>query len=257
MGLRKWFAKKFLEDMKISSDQTVIIEIPATIYYKELAIYTACSYLANAVSMCEMRVFSGGKQVKNQDYYILNVSPNKNENSNYFWHRVVNKMIRDEKGALVVEINGELHCAEDFSTLQERPILGNIYGGVVLKGGLQLNKVFHANEVYLFKMEDECVKSLIDGMYAEYSKLLQSAARSFKDTNGRKFILKTEGVRAGDDEFNKELEDYIAKNIKDYMENEYATYVSYEGDEFEHNYIREIMTERHRYEVKYGKKEDT
>lgn len=26
-------------------------------------------------------------------------------------------------------------------------------------------------------------------------------------------------------------------------------------EEFEHNYIREILTERHRYEVKYGKEE--
>lgn len=233
MGVRSWFGKHFLEDVKISSNQTVIIEVPAALYYKELAIYTACSYLANAVSMCEMRTFIKGEQVKNEDYYLLNVSPNKNENSNYFWHRVVNKMIRDEKGALVVEINGELHCAEEFSVLQERPIRGNIYGGVMLKGGLQLNRTFQAKEVYLFKMEDECVKSLIDGMYTEYSKLLQSAARSFKDTNGRKFILKIEGVKSGDDEFNKTFNEQISKDIKTYMENEYATYVENDGEHLE------------------------
>ena len=233
MGVRSWFGKHFLEDVKISSNQTVVIEVPAALYYKELAIYTACSYLANAVSMCEMRTFIKGKQIQNEDYYLLNVSPNKNENSNYFWHRVVNKMIRDEKGALVVEINGELHCAEEFSVLQERPIRGNIYGGVMLKGGLQLNRTFQAKEVYLFKMEDECVKSLIDGMYTEYSKLLQSAARSFKDTNGRKFILKIEGIRSGDDEFNKTFNEQISKDIKAYMENEYATYVENDGEHLE------------------------
>lgn len=231
MRLKSFLGKFFLEDAKISSNQTVVIEIPATAYYKELAIYTACSYLANAVSMCEMRVFEKGKQVKNEDYYLLNVAPNKNESSNYFWHRVVNKMIRNEKGALVVEINGELHCAEDFSILEERPILGNVYGGVMLKGGLQLNRTFQAREVYLFKMEDECVRTLIDGMYGEYAKLLQVAARTFKDTNGRKFKLKVEGIKAGDEEFNKDFEDYIAKNIKAYMENEYATYVEYSGEE--------------------------
>ena len=46
MGVRSWFGKHFLEDVKISSNQTVIIEVPAALYYKELAIYTACSYLA-------------------------------------------------------------------------------------------------------------------------------------------------------------------------------------------------------------------
>ncbi len=43
-------------------------------------------------------------------------------------------MTRTKKGALVVEINGELHCAEDFTIVQERPVLGNIYGGIVLPG---------------------------------------------------------------------------------------------------------------------------
>ncbi len=230
MGLGNYVAK-LMGKAKISSEETIVIDIPATIYYEELAIYTAQSYLANAISMCEMRVYSGGKPVKNEDYYLLNVAPNKNENSNYFWHRVVRKMVREAKGALVVEINGELHCAEDFTVLEERPILGNIYGGVVLSGGLQLNRVFKAQEVYLFKMEDECVKNLIDGMYKEYGKLLETAARTFRDTNGRKFKFKVDVLKAGDDEFANEFSESISKNIKAYMENEYATYVEYDGEE--------------------------
>ena len=222
MGLGNYLSK-WIGKIKISSEQTVVIDIPATIYYEELAIYTAQSYLANAISMCEMRVFSKGKPVKNEDYYLLNVSPNKNENSNYFWHKVIRKMIREEKGALVVEINVELHCAEDFSILEERPILGNIYGGVVLAGGLQLNKIFTAQEVYLFKMEDENICNVINGLYAEYGKMLVTAARAFK--------FKVNSLKAGDEEFAKDFSEIISKNIKAYMENEYATYVEYEGEE--------------------------
>ena len=211
-----------------TNGETIVIDIPASIYYKELAIYTASSYLANAVSMAEMRVFNKGKPVKDQDYYLLNVAPNKNENSNYFWHRVIRKMTRTKKGALVVELNGELHCAEDFTVVQERPVLGNIYGGVVLSGGVQLNRTFRAEEVYLFRMEDECAQTLIDGVYREYGKLLETAARTFKDTNGRKFKYKIDAIKAGDDEFQEQFKKVVAKNIKDYMENEYATYVEYD-----------------------------
>lgn len=103
----------------------------------------------------------------------------------------------------------------------------------MLKGGLQLNKKFKAEEVYLFKMEDECVRGLIDGVYQEYGKLLETAARTFKDTNGRKFKFKVDAVKSGDDDFADEFRDVIAKNIKDYMTNEYATYVEYEGEELE------------------------
>lgn len=225
------FLGKWLGKVKIGSSETVIIDIPPQLYYKELALYTASSYIENAISMCEIRVYKENKKVKNEDYYLLNVAPNKNENSNLFWHKVVRKMIRDPSGALVVELNHGLHCAESFSIREERPVLGNLYDGVVLDGGLQINKIFRAEEIYLFKMEDECVKKLIDGLYEDYGRLMQTAARAFKDTNGRKFKFKVSAMKQGDEDFAKDFEENISKNIRAYMENEYSTYVEYEGEE--------------------------
>lgn len=228
-----WFQNWLEKATKVEryGGETIVIDIPPSLYYKELAIYTASSLIENAISKCEFKVYENGKSVKNEDYYRLNVAPNKNENSSLFWHRVVRKMICNPEGALVVEINGELHCAESFGVKVERPISGNIYEGVVLSGGLQLNRTFRAEEVYLFRMEEQCVKRLIDGVYQDYGKIFEAAARTFKDTNGRKFKFKVTGAKAGDEEFNKNFKDVIAKEIKAYMENEYATYVEYEGEE--------------------------
>ena len=64
-----------------------------------------------------------------------------------------------------------------------------------------------------------------------YGKLLETAARTFRDTNGRKFKFKVNSLKAGDEEFAKDFSEIISKNIKAYMENEYATYVEYEGEE--------------------------
>lgn len=229
-----WF-RDFLEGNKPEryGGATVVIDIPPRMYYKELALYTASSLIENAISKCEFKVYENGKEVKNDDYYVLNVSPNKNESSSFFWHKVVRQMIRSPDGALVVEIHGKLHCAEDFNIREERPILGNLYDGVVLDGNLQLNKVFRAEEVYLFKMENGNVRRLIDGMYEDYGRLFESAARAFKDTNGRKFKFKVSGTKQGDSEFAAEFQNEISKQIKAYMENEYATYVEYDGEELE------------------------
>ena len=60
---------------------SVVIDIPAELYYKELAIYTASSLISNAISRSEIRTFERGVPVKKQDYYLLNVSPNRNETS--------------------------------------------------------------------------------------------------------------------------------------------------------------------------------
>ncbi len=212
---------------------SVVIDISPSLYYKELALYTASSLIENAISKCEFKTYENWESVKKADYYLLNVAPNRNESSSLFWHKVIRRAIRNPNGALVVEIRDQLHCAKDFSIREERPILGNLYDGVVLDGDVQLDKVFRADEVYLFKMEDQNARVLIDGLYEEYEKLLQTAARAFCDTNGRKFKFKVGGTKQGDDEFAKEFKEIIAKEIKAYMENNYATYVEYEGEELE------------------------
>lgn len=228
MGLWRNFIEKITKVERYGG--SVVISIPSSLYYKELALYTATSLIGNAISKCEFKTYVNNVAVKKEDYYLLNIAPNKNENASLFWHKVIRKMIRNPKGALVVELRGELHCAEDFSIKEERPVLGNLYDGVVLDGNLQLEKIFRAEEVFLFKMEDENVKALIDGLYEEYDKLLQTAARAFRDTNGRKFKFKVNGAKQGDEEFNEEFKTVISREIKAYMENEYATYVEYDGE---------------------------
>ena len=77
--------KLFPVKQKVGGDPSaVVIDIPAELYYKELAIYTASSLISNAISRSEMRTFEAGLPVKKNDYYLLNVSPNRNETSSVF-----------------------------------------------------------------------------------------------------------------------------------------------------------------------------
>jgi archaellum component FlaF (FlaF/FlaG flagellin family) len=52
-------------------------------------------------------------------------------------------------------------------------------------------------------------------VYREYGKLLETAARTFKDTNGRKFKYKVDTIKAGDEEFQKQFKEVIAKITKE------------------------------------------
>ena len=123
MGWISNFLEKIMPTkQQIGGDATaVVIDIPAELYYKELAIYTATSLIANAISRSEIKCFVGGKPTKSEDYFLLNVSPNANETSSIFWHKVINKAIREGK-ALVVDAAGKLYCADSWIREQERPI---------------------------------------------------------------------------------------------------------------------------------------
>lgn len=209
----------------------VIINIPADIYYKDLAIYTATSLISNGISRSEVKTFIKGEQEKGQDYFLLNVSPNRNETSSVFWHKVINRVIRKGE-ALVVDAGGYLYCADSFLRSEERPVLGDIYQSVTV-GNFTFDKSFDQSNSYLFRLDNIKVKFLIDGMYEQYGKVLSSAAKKIKNGNGNKYKLHIDGVKAGDDSFNKEFEEYIKKQLKSYMESDNAVYPEFDGYKLE------------------------
>ena len=213
---------------RVGGDPTaIVVDIPAELYYKELAIYTASSLISNAISRSEVRTFRKGLPVKEGDYYLLNVSPNRNETSSVFWHKVINKVIREGE-ALVVEADGYLYCADSFTLASERPILGDIYESVTT-GNFTFNRQFSQKDSYMFRLDNIRVELLIDGMYEQYEKILSAAAKNLKQANGQKYKLHIDGVKAGDEEFNKEFEEYIKKQLKTYMESDNAVYPEFDG----------------------------
>ena len=84
------FMEKKLEVAEISPITQKILDQLA---FKELALFIGVSYIANTLSKCEFKVFEKGVEVKNRLYYMLNISPNPNQNSSQF----INKFIEHEK----------------------------------------------------------------------------------------------------------------------------------------------------------------
>lgn len=214
-----------------SSADSIVIDIPAELYYLELALYTASSLIGNAISRSEVKCYENGKSVKNADYFRLNVSPNKNETSSVFWHKIINNMIRKNK-ALVVEANGYLYCADSFCVEAERPIQGDIYSGVTV-GNFQFSKSFNQRNTYLFQLDNKELAKILDGMYSEYSKILSAAAKSFIKNHSQKYKIHIDGVKAGDEEFNKEFENIIQEQLKTYIKSENAVYPEFDGYKLE------------------------
>lgn len=228
MNFREWIVD-FMGNTKSSNDKdvdTIVGEIKAEIYYKELALYTAITLIANAISKCEIKTYKNNKEVKEQLYYTLNISPNANQNSSQLWHKVIEKMVYDEK-ALVLDINDKLYCADSFST-DPNPILGDKYNGIRIDT-LNLNHTFKSKEVLLLKLDDIHLKKLIDGLYEQYGLLLSYAIKSFKKSNSIKYKLKMSNIKAGDEKFNRLFEEVIKKQLKTFLENDNAVYPEFEG----------------------------
>ena len=228
MSLKTWFMD-FLGNIKNKEGKIVdnVIESQIQeIYYKELAIQTAITLIANAIAKCEIKTYENNKEVKGEIYYKLNIEPNLNENSSQFWHKAIEKMVYDNE-AIIIDHNDMLFVADTYS-VEERPILGNLYRSVCV-GDIIFNKAFKSDEILRLKLNEANIKKLIDGLYQQYGELLAYAAKNFKKANQTKYKLKLEQTKANDEEFQKTYREVVQKQLKSFMENDNAVYPEYTG----------------------------
>lgn len=232
MSIKTWIMD-FLGNTKSKKgiiEECAIQEQLQEFFYKELAVQTAITLIANAIAKCEIKVFKENKEVKDELYYILNISPNKNESSSQFWHKAIEKMVYDNE-SILVDIQNNLYCADSYSK-DEYPIKGHIYKGIVIDT-LQLNKSFRSDEVLRLQLNNAHIKKLIDGLYQEYGKLLSYAAKSYKKSNQTKYKLILENVKAGDPNFQRLYEDVIQQQLRNFSENDNTVYPQYKGQVLE------------------------
>lgn len=222
--LTDWLSKKVTD----AEMQTVTTEAAKVLYYKELALYIAKSYVANTISKCEFKVYENGAETKNELYYALNVDPNPNQNSSQFLNMLVNTLY-DKNEVLVVPIKNRLYVAESFS-IEEHPMSENVFTNITIEKQT-LSKPLKASKVFYFKLDNKSVKSLIDGIYETYGQIFAAALAAYRKSNGRKYKLLLDQTRAGDTKFIEEFNNVIKKQLQTFIENDTAVYPQFKGQE--------------------------
>lgn len=185
--------------------------------FEEAALHIGITYIANALSKCEIKTFKNGKEHKGLMYYRLNVSPNPNQNASQFINKLINRYFRDKEGALVLMINDYLYVADSFTIDDSRPLEGYLYENVTIDG-LTLSKKYKASEVFHFRLNDKSVKSYIDGMYQQYGIVLSLALETFKKKNSRKYKVLMERAQAGDQQHIDAYTKYVTNQVKPFLE---------------------------------------
>ncbi len=227
---RKWNLFNFLE-RKMAMSDLVAQKLADQLAFKELALFIGISYIANTLSKCEFKVYENGKEAKNKLYYMLNVSPNPNQNSSQFINQFIEQYYY-QGHALVVPFRSHIHCADSFDIDDSNPLVENKFFNVTF-GNQQPKKQWKASEVFYFQLDNRKVKTLIDSMYLEYSGIMAQALATFKRTNGTRYKLLLERYQAGDPEFKKLFDEVIRKGLQSFTENNNSIYVQYKGTDLQ------------------------
>lgn len=222
----------FLSNREQSAEiEAVIGSFAAKVAFKALAVHIATSYIADALSGCEIKVIRGGEEVHDLLYYRLNVSPNPNQSGAQFKNEVVTRLLRDQEALIVPYKNDSLYIADAYG-VEPKPMKDDVFASISIENH-QIAKKYKASDVYFLKLGNTRVKSLIDSLYDDYSKLISAAIEGFKQSHGRKYKLKLDNVKVGDEEFADAYEKVVKKQLKEFLENENAVYPQYQGYDLE------------------------
>lgn len=225
---RKFNLFNFLEKrMEVAEISPITQKLLDQIAFKDLALHIGISYIANTLSKCEFKTYEKGEEVKNKLWYMLNVSPNPNQNSSQFVNKFVEKYYYDGS-ALIVPHGNYIYCADDFDVDDENPLKENVFFNVTF-GCHQIKKRHKASDVFYMKLDDQNVKGLVDSLYMQYGEIIAQALSAYKKANGTKYKLLLEQYRAGDTEFAQVFEQVLKKQLQTFVENDNAVYPQFKG----------------------------
>lgn len=197
------------------------------ICFKEFAIQSCISLIANAITLSEFQTIEKGKEVKKDNYYMLNVEPNRNQNATEFWHEVITKLVYNNECLVIQNDNKEWFVAETF-TQKEYLNYEDTYTGVRARG-FDFKKTFYENEVLYFKLNDSSIKSIMDGLYIEYGKLISAGISSYNKANGTKGVVTLDTLFSQQDDAQEQLDDLFENKFKKYFENPNSVLLLDEG----------------------------
>ena len=230
--MRKYNLFNFVEK-KISDAEFGAIASKAAceVAFREMALHIAISYIANALSKCEIKTRKGGKEVKEKLYYKLNVSPNPNENSSQFINKVIENYCYNGE-ALLVPSGEYIYCADSFHVDTSNPLKEFVFENVTF-GTTTVKNRYRASEIFHVKLDNKDVKGLVDALNTKYSELMGLAIESYRRTNGKKYKLILERYTAGDTQFVQDFETVIKSQLKTFIENDNAVYPQFKGTSLE------------------------
>ena len=189
MSLVSWLADRFGGTAPTKIDAATMAELYTIVgetCFRELAFSAAKTMIGNCISKCEFKTMLNGAEVKQNEWYLWNVEPNKNENSSRFLRKIVNRLCENNE-CLVIEQGGQLLVADSF-TKKDYTLLEDVFTQVTV-GDLTFNRSFVQSDVLYWKLGDKNIRQALEALNASYSKMIAYGMQAYQKSRGTKAVL--------------------------------------------------------------------
>ena len=189
------------------------------IQIRELAFWSCVNMVGNSMSKCELKTYQNDVEIKGPEWYAWNVSPNKNQNSSQFMHKLIAKLYHNNE-CLVIEEYGQLLIADSFQQT-EYALKDNIFECVTLTD-YTFPKTYYMSEVMYFKLSEKDMRRVTNGLYESYGKLIAYGMKSYQKSRGNRGVLNYETIQQGNEKAKADFDDLMNNRFKKYFTAENA-----------------------------------
>lgn len=214
MSFVDWARSFFFHKTEGNIKDCVSWELQAEVVYKQLAIESCIDLIAKALSRCEYKTFQVGKSMRGNNYYMLNVEPNTNQNATEFWYNAFHKYLYEGE-CLIVMVDKQLLLVDSFN-VTEYALYPNTYKNVTVKD-YTFPSIFYEKDVFHFKLTDTNMRKVIDSLYNSYGKMLAATMNAYRRKNNKRWFANGDYYRGQDDETQAEMDAMLQEQLKDWF----------------------------------------
>ena len=213
-----------------------LFEAAQDLQIRELCFWTCVNMVANAMGRCEFRTFRGGNEIREKEYYLWNVSPNVNQNSTVFMHKLISKLYLDNEALIINTLPRDkidaLVVADSWDNQNELPSRQNEYRGVTV-GNYQFQYPMYESQVLHLRLNHKDIRPVINGLYQSYYKLVYAAMRAYTWINGQHWKVHVNQIAQGKEGWAQSFQEMIKSQLKPFFESDGAVLPEFDGYTYE------------------------
>lgn len=202
---------------------------------RDLCFWICANMVANALGRCEFRTFRNHEEIQEREAYLWNVSPNVNQNSSAFLHKLVARLYESNEALIVDALpRGDLPSlvvADSWQQPQDWPSRQREYRGVQV-GDYTYQYPFYENQVLHLQLNHCDMRPVLTGLYNSYVKLVQAAQKNYLWGHGKHWKVHVNQIAGGDPEFQKKFQEMVRDQIKPFFDSEGAILPEFDGYEY-------------------------
>lgn len=203
---------------------------------RNLCFWICANMVANALGRCEFRTFRNHKEIQEREAYLWNVSPNVNQNSSAFLHKLVARLYENNEALIVDALpRGDLPSlvvADSWQQPEDWPSRQREYRGVQV-GDYTYQYPFYENQVLHLQLNHCDMRPVLTGLYNSYIRLVQAAMQDYQWSHGKHWKVHINQIVGGDKEFPQKFQAMLADQIKPFLESSGAILPEFDGYTYE------------------------